>query len=87
MTAGDAQHHLVGALIRNQLPGHAGLDLVLRLTRVQRLGEVGPERIEPQIGHLEKAADVLRLLPIEKQIRFRSGRVHIAGAAQKPERV
>jgi hypothetical protein len=35
------------------------LDLVLRPSRLQRLGEVAPEPIQPRVGHLEDPADVV----------------------------
>ena len=55
----------------------AALDLVLRLARPERLGQVAPERIEPLVRHLEDAADVRRLVAIEEEIGL--GRVARSG--------
>ena len=41
----------------------------------KRLGQAAPERIEPGVRHLEDAADIRRLVPVEEQIGLRSVRV------------
>ena len=64
----------------------AALDLVLRLPGAQRLGEVAPERIEAMVRHLEDAADVGRLLPVEEQVGLGRVGVAVAGALQEAER-
>src|SRR5207237_5287640 len=71
--------------------GRAGmLDLVLRLAGAKAIGKAAPERIEPGVGHLEKAAHELRALAIEEQRRLcriailRSGTVAVA--LEKPQR-
>ena len=48
----------------------AGPDFVLRLAGAERFGEMAPERIQPLVRHLENAADVGRLLPVEKEVRL-----------------
>ena len=53
-------------------PGPAALDLVLRLPGAERLGQVPPERIEAVVRHLEDAAHVGRLLPVEEEIGLRA---------------
>ena len=52
------------------------LGLVLRLPRAQTLGQVGPERIQAGVGHLEDPTDVRRALLVEEERRF--GRVAVA---------
>ena len=63
--------------------GPSRLDLVLRLSGAQRVGELGPERVQPGVRHLQDAADVRRLLPIEEH--FRLGRVAVAVALASEE--
>src|SRR5687768_4846508 len=46
------------------------LDLVLRLARLERRRQVGPEPVEPRIRHFEDPADVLRALAIEEYCRL-----------------
>ena len=67
-------------------PGRAALHLVLRQAGPERLGEVAPERIEPLIRHLEKAAQVGRLPAIEEQIRVRGVAIAVAVTLQETER-
>src|SRR6185295_19270986 len=43
------------------------LDLVLRLARAQRFGQVMPEPEEPRVEHLEDAADITRARLVEVQ--------------------
>src|SRR5262249_13638417 len=45
----------------------AAFDLVLRLARAQRLGQMSPEGIEAMVGHFQNAADVRRLGTIQEQ--------------------
>src|SRR5215213_6625051 len=44
----------------------AVFDLVLRLSGLQRLGEVSPEPVEPAVEHFQQAADVGRLVGVEE---------------------
>ncbi len=62
----------------------ADLDLVLRLTGAKRLGQISPERIEAVVRHLEDAADVRRLVPIEKEIGLGRVRVLSPSRCRKP---
>ena len=64
----------------------AGPDFVLRLAGAERFGEMAPERIQPLVRHLENAADVGRLLAVEKEVRLRSVRIQVPGAREKTER-
>ena len=52
----------------------------------KRLAQGSPERIQAMVGHLEDAADVGRLLLVEKEAGLRRVRVLIAGACEKAER-
>jgi hypothetical protein len=53
----------------------ACLGLVLRLAGLERLGEGAPERIEARVCHLQQAADVGGLHPVEEGVGL--GRVRV----------
>ena len=59
---------------------------MLRLARPQSLGEMVPEAEEPEVGHLEDAADVRRLPPVEEEIGLGRVRVDAAVPLQEAER-
>ncbi len=69
----------------------AALDLVLRATRLQRLGQRTPEGVEARVRHLQHAAEVGGLGPVEERVRL--GRVGVAAFrvavehAERDERV
>ena len=50
----------------------AGLRLVLRLAGPQALGERSPEPVQAGVHHLEEAAQVARLGPVEEESRSRA---------------
>ena len=63
--------------------GSTRLDLVLRCAGAKRLRQVRPERIESMVRHLEDAAHVGGLLPIEEEIGL--GRVGVLLAVPRKE--
>ncbi|HWA84855.1 MAG TPA: hypothetical protein VG710_01420 [Opitutus sp.] len=71
---------------RFEEPRAAAAQLVLRQAGAQALGEMGPERIEPVIRHLEDAADVGRFFPVEKEGGLGSVAVAVAFTLEKAER-
>src|SRR5256885_1196209 len=52
--------------------GSTRLDLVLRLSGMQRLAERAPEPIEPGVGHLRDAADIGPRFLVEEDRRLAS---------------
>ena len=92
--AGHGVHELLQTSgVAVQLVEHrpAGvLDLVLRLTCLQRLGEVAPEPVQPGVAHLQHTADVGRAGFVEKCCRLRgvgvAGVRAVAVADQHPPR-
>ena len=47
---------------------------------------MAPERIQPLVRHFQNAADVGRLLPVEKEIGLGGVRILVARAREKAER-
>ena len=75
-------------LVEHRLAGV--LDLVLRLARLQRLGQIAPERIQPCIGHLQDSADVGRAPLVQEHRGLGSVAIaataSVAVALQEPQR-
>ena len=61
------------------------LGFILQLTSAQCRGEVVPESVEPVVGHLQNAADVGRLLLVQKQGCLRRVAVDPVLPLEKPE--
>ena len=68
-------------LVEHRPAGH--LDLVLGGAGPQGFGEIGPEGVEARVGHLEDAADIGRLVPVQEHRAVRGVGVDRVGAVSR----